>query len=95
MRINHIRGPAGSGKTTKLQAVFDSCKKGDALFVSGETTTAGIIHAIATPYSTKQRRYKVICIDEFDPKRINMDEVGRHPAGEKAVFHVAHTAGAQ
>jgi hypothetical protein len=94
MKINHIRGGQGSGKTTKLKAIFDACKKGDALFLSGESTTAGVLQALKQPYSTKQRRYKVVCIDEFNPKNINLNEIGNHPAAQGATFHVAYTAGA-
>lgn len=92
MRINHIRGPAGSGKSTMLHAIHKQQGSKNCLLVYGSelTSTAGILRALENlPDVT------TILIDEFNPKTINLKKLAQHERAPQLVVHVVHTAGAK
>lgn len=92
MRINHIRGPAGSGKSTMLHAIGKEQGAKRCLFVLGceMSSTAGILRALDNlPDVT------TILIDEFNPKTINLKKLAQHERAPQIVVHVVHVAGAK
>lgn len=87
MRVNHIKGPAGSGKSTMLQAVMKQQGARNCLLIGGHSTTKGVIQAL-------ERRPNVttLLIDDFDGRRINLKKIAQHERACQLVVHVAHTA---
>lgn len=88
MRVNHIKGPAGSGKTTMLRAIFAKFGKDRCLFVGGDSTTSGIIK-----YLDILPQVDTILIDDFDGRRISLKKIAKHVSAPRLVVHVAHVAG--
>lgn len=88
MRINHLRGPAGSGKSTALQAIYKKQGAKNCLFVGEGSTTNGVLSALDT-----SPRIMTILIDDFNPKRINLKKIAQHESAPRLVVWVAHKAG--
>lgn len=88
MRINHIRGPAGSGKSTMLHAIEKQQGAKRCLLVYGGSSTASILQAL-----DKSPKITTILIDEFNPKTISLEKLALHERAPDLVVHAAHLAG--
>jgi ABC-type cobalamin/Fe3+-siderophores transport system ATPase subunit len=89
MKINHIRGPVGSGKSTMLNAIYKKQGAKQCLMLGGDHNTASVISALNKSMD-RGLPITTLLIDEFNPRK-NLKQISQHALAPRLVVHVAHS----
>lgn len=88
MKVVTIAGPAGSGKSTALNAILLMLGHDRCLLVGGNSTAAGISQILQ-----RNPSIRTVLIDDHDPKRIDLKAIKPHEDQPNLSFYVATSAG--